>query len=118
MSAVRASVRSLAVTQIARLALLALLACSSNAAAPRPDGAACASTPRQGCCFDDDDCTGGAFCAASTCEATHEGRCEMPAGAGACWSNGDCAGGTTCHDARICQCGSQCLLPDAPGSCQ
>jgi hypothetical protein len=103
--------------------LIALIACSSKSATSADasvhrDGAACASTPRTGCCFDDGDCTGNTFCVAATCAAQGEGRCEMPAGAGGCWSDLDCTGGSTCRDARVCSCGAQCLLPDAPGTCK
>jgi hypothetical protein len=59
------------------------------------------------CCRDDASCGNG------RCVS---GMCKPPLGGGTCWSDRDCFGGT-CYGARVCPCGTQCILADEPGYC-
>lgn len=72
------------------------------------------------CCVTDGDCAGSSHCAGSSgvCGAggTATGVCK-PAVSSGCWTDADCTGGQSCHNARVCQCGASCLLPDQPGTC-
>jgi hypothetical protein len=78
-------------------------------------GGACSLRPRNACCFSDADCP--YRCYGAQCADASEGVCKPMPMLGQCWADRDCAVGATCNGARVCPCGAQCLLPDAPGMC-
>jgi hypothetical protein len=78
----------------------------------------CAPMPhRKRCCFSDNHCAAGSYCAAETCSAGGEGRCKALVPAGQCWEDADCGDGGQCQGAILCPCGVDCVHADQPGQC-
>lgn len=84
----------------------------------------CTTSP-VGCCFLDLDCAANQECVGAICGAAGIGvpfvavsgvcKTRFLTGGIQCWQNSDCAHG--CLFPRVCPCGAQCLLADAPGTC-
>jgi hypothetical protein len=92
----------------ARAAVLKRAACPTQCAPIKP---------RKQCCFSDNQCAAGSYCAGETCSAGGEGRCKAFLPAGQCWEDADCADGGQCQGAILCPCGVDCIRADQPGQC-
>ncbi len=79
----------------------------------KSDGA-CGGGGGTGCCKADGDCKTG-LCVGA---ATGNGVCKDPStlNKGECWNDAQCGAGT-CQKASVCPCGTNCLVPDKPGTC-
>jgi hypothetical protein len=74
-----------------------------------PDQAGACVPDDQDCCISDTDCGDTGECVQGVCKPRPP---EFPQ----CWTTRDCVGGV-CVAPSVCPCGSDCLVPDAPGNC-
>jgi hypothetical protein len=81
-------------------------------------GGSCSDVrPPRGCCFEDAQCPKGGHCVGEVCPR-QAGVCEPPVTSrGECWEDSDCGRGAHCEGERVCPCGAQCIVADAPGRC-